>query len=319
MGTDKISVETAIRDWRILGVMVVVLVLWRATISIDREIALWESVCSGVVLIALGWFIFGYLYHLSRRETSWIISNKLAQGIAISVSALNVYVLVYYAMRWYKLMTETEIYAPRDFLLRDLRYVALVLAYCGLVWATGYLRKMHDNYILLTEKMPEMRRVSAAESIFRILTDERTVIVILGLVFLWRAVISFDKQIALWESMCSGIILFILGWVLLGYISSLAVRTIRPSVARIYQGIAFALFCVNFYVLVYYGMRWYILIFMMPLLEEALVPLDFVFRDIRYFMLTIFFCTSIVLSKYLERASEECEFLIKKGEKEYKE
>jgi len=43
------------------------------------------------------------------------------------------------------------------------------------------------------------------------------------------------------------------------------------------------------------------------------VPLDFVFRDIRYFVLVIFYCTSIVLSKYLERASEECEYLIKKG------
>jgi hypothetical protein len=65
-------------------------------------------------------------------------------------------------------------------------------------------------------------------------------------------------------------------------------------------------------------MRWYRIIYMAAS-EEALVPLDFVLRDIRYFVLAIFFCTSIVLSKYLERASEECEYLIKKGEKEYKE
>jgi hypothetical protein len=177
---------------------------------------------------------------------------------------------------------------------------------------------MHDNYMLVTKDMPERRKAGASEVIFSILTDERSVIVILGAVFLWRAVISFDKQIVLWESMCSGMAIIMLGWILLGYISSLSVRTTRPTVAKIYQGFAFALLAVNMYALVYYGMRWYRLIFM-PASEEALIPLDFVLRDIRYFVLVIFYCTSIVLSKYLERASEECEFLIKKGEKEYRE
>ncbi len=314
----KESSGKGIIDWRILVVIAVAAILGRVFISLDKKVVLWESIGSGVLLIILGWFIFGSLYSLSKRETDWIISNKVAQGLAITISTLNVYVLIYYAMRWYRLMTETEVYVPRDFLLRDMRFAVLVLAYCGIIWAMGYLKKMHDNYMLVTEEMPEMRKVSTAESMFRILTDERTVIVIIGMIFLWRAIISFDKQIALWESMCSGMGLFILGWVLFGYISSLAVRTTRPSVAKIYQGIAFALSAVNFYVLVYYGMRWYRIIYMAAS-EEALVPLDFVLRDIRYFVLAIFFCTSIVLSKYLERASEECEYLIKKGEKEYKE
>jgi len=317
MGMNESSGKGTI-DWRILAVIAVAAILGRVFISLDKKVVLWESIGSGVLLIILGWFIFGSLYSLSKRETDWIISNKVAQGLAITIGTLNVYVLVYYAMRWYRLMTETEVYVPRDFLLRDVRFAVLVLAYCGIIWAMGYLKKMHDNYMLVTEEMPEMRKVSTAESMFRILTDERTVIVIIGMIFLWRAIISFDKQIALWESMCSGMGLFILGWVLFGYISSLAVRTTRPSVAKIYQGIAFALFAVNFYVLVYYGMRWYRIIYMAAS-EEALVPLDFVLRDIRYFVLAIFFCTSIVLSKYLERASEECEYLIKKGEKEYKE
>ncbi len=314
----KESSGKGIIDWRILAVIAFAAILGRVFISLDKKVVLWESIGSGMLLIILGWFIFGSLYSLSKRETDWIISNKVAQGLAVSVSALNVYVLVYYVMRWYELTTKPEIFAPPDYLLRDLRFAALVLAYCGLIWATGYLKKMHDNYLLVTEKMPGMRKASTAESMFRILTDERTVIVIIGLVFLWRAIISFDKQILPWESMVSGMGLFILGWVLFGYISSLAVRTTRPSVAKIYQGIAFALFAVNFYVLVYYGMRWYRIIYMAAS-EEALMPLDFVFRDIRYFVLAIFFCTSIVLSKYLERASEECEYLIKKGEKEYKE
>ncbi len=314
----KESSGKGIMDWRILAVIAVAAILGRALISLDKKISLPESIGSGVLLIILGWFIFGYLYSLSKRETDWIISNKVAQGIAVSVSTLNVYVLIYYVMRWYELTTKPEVFKPPDYLLRDLRFAALVLAYFGIIWATGYLKKMHDNYLLVTEKMPEMRKASPTESMFRILTDERTVIVIIGLVFLWRAIISFDKQIVPWESMASGMGLFILGWVLFGYISSLAVRTTRPSVAKIYQGIAFSLSAVNFYVLVYYGMRWYRIIYMAAS-EEALVPLDFVFRDIRYFVLAIFFCTSIVLSKYLERASEECEYLIKKGEKEYKE
>nr|QNO53775.1 hypothetical protein JMICBFOL_00024 [Methanosarcinales archaeon ANME-1 ERB6] len=317
MGASE-TFEKVIMDWRTLAVIAVVTILWRTVVSLDKQITLWESVSSGVVLIILGWFIFSYLYLLSKRETSWLISNKMAQGIAVTVSALNVYVLVYYAMRWYRLMTETEIYVPRDYLMRDVRYAMLVLAYCGIIWATGHLRKMHDNYMLVTKDMPERRKAGASEVIFSILTDERSVIVILGAVFLWRAVISFDKQIVLWESMCSGMAIIMLGWILLGYISSLSVRTTRPTVAKIYQGFAFALLAVNMYALVYYGMRWYRLIFM-PASEEALIPLDFVLRDIRYFVLVIFYCTSIVLSKYLERASEECEFLIKKGEKEYKE
>lgn len=309
------KLEEIIMDWKTLAVIALVAIGWRIFISIDKQIELWESVCSGAILILLGWFIFFYLYLLSRRETSWIISNKLAQGIAISTCALNFYVLIYYGMRWYRLWAETEVYVPQDYLLRDVRYATLVLAYCGIIWATGHLRKMHDNYLLRTADMPEKRRGGAGEAMFSILTDERSVIIILGLVFLWRAIISFDKQVVLWESMCSGMAMIMLGWILLGYIFSLSLRTTRPTVAKIYQGFAFSLLAVNIYVIVYYGMRWYKLIYIVGS-EEALAPLDFILRDIRYFVLAIFYCTTIVLAKYLERASEECEFLIKKAEAE---
>ncbi len=313
------SADELMRDWRVIAVVASVVILIRAAISIDTSITIWESIGSGVLLILLGWFIFTYLYSVSVKETSWLISNKMAQGLAISAFALNIYVLICCGTRWHQLaVSGPGLFVPREFLLWDLRYAMLVLAYCGTLWATGYLRKMHDNYLLVTEKMPEMRKGGVSESIFRIITDERTVIVLLGLVFLWRSVISFDKQIVLWESMVSGMALIIWGWVLFGYISSLSVRTTRPSVAKIYQGIAFALFAVNMYILFYYGMRWYTLIYL-PEVEKTLLPLDFIFRDVRYFMLAIFFCTAIVLSKYLERASEECEYLIKKGEETYKE
>ncbi|MEA2075094.1 MAG: hypothetical protein U9O85_05110, partial [Euryarchaeota archaeon] len=153
----KEFLEKLIMDRRTLAVIIVAAILWRTAISLDKEIAPWESICSGVALIILGWALFVYVYSLSRKETSWIISNKMAQGIAISLIALNVYVLIYYGMRWYRLL-HTEAYLPYDFLLRDVRYVMLVLAYCGIIWAIGHLKKMHDNYVLITEEMPEMRK-----------------------------------------------------------------------------------------------------------------------------------------------------------------
>jgi hypothetical protein len=305
----KESLEKAIMDKRTLVVVIVIAILWRTAISLDKEIALWESMCSGVALFIMGWTLFGYLYHMSLKETSWLISNKMFQGIAVSLCTLNAYVLVYYGMRWYRLMSETEAYMPMDYLLRNMRYAMLVLAYCGIIWSAGYLKKMHDNYMLITKEIPEMHKGVIRDALFKIITDERTVIVIIGIAFLWRTAVSLDKEIVLWESMCSGVALFIMGWVLFGYISSLTLRVTRPSMMKIYQGIAIALCAINIYSIVYYGMRWYRVISMG---EEVLMPLDFLFRDVRYFMLVIFYCTAIVLSKYLEKASEECEFLIKK-------
>jgi cytochrome c oxidase subunit IV len=82
---------------------------------------------------------------------------------------------------------------------------------------------------------------------------------------------------------------------------------------KIYHGIAVALLAINLYVLVYYGMRWYRLLLVG---EEILPPLDFVFRDIRYFVFVIFYATALALSKWLEKAAVECEFLTKKEEVE---
>lgn len=306
----KDSVGKAMMDKRIVAVIVAVAILWRTAISLDKEIELWESICSGIALFITGWALFAYMYSMSLKETSWLISNKMAQGIAVSLSAINIYVIVYYGMRWFELL-RGKVYEPHDFLLRDIRYVMLVLCYCGILWSAGYLKKMHDNYMLLTKEMPEMHKIGVREALFKVITDERTVIVIIGIAFLWRTAISLDKEIALWECMVSGVALFIMGWTLFGYISSLTLRVTRPSMIKIYRGIALGLCAINFYALIYYGMRWYKLIGM----EEELVPLGFVFRDVRFFMLVIFYCTAIVLSKWLEKASEECEFLIKKESK----
>ncbi len=308
----KESFERGVMDGRTLLAILLVAVLWRYA-SHHPAIAPWESSLSGIALIIFGWLLFAYLYLTSLKETSWLVSNKMFQGLAVSLAAINIYVLVYYSMTWAGVL-HVEVGVPYDRLLHDVRYVMLVLCYCSLIWAARYLKKMHDNYLLLTEKVPRMRKGAIREALFRVVTDERTAIVIIAIVFFWRAFVSLDREIILWESMVSGIALFILGWILLGYLSSLARRVIsRPNMVKIYHGSAVALLAINLFVLVYYSMRWYRLLLVG---EEILPPLDFVFRDISYFVFVIFYATTLVLSKWLEKAAVECEFLIKKEEAE---
>ncbi|MHC1599676.1 MAG: hypothetical protein ACXQS5_02490, partial [Candidatus Methanospirareceae archaeon] len=57
------------------------------------------------------------------------------------------------------------------------------------------------------------------------------------------------------------------------------------------------------YVIVYYAMMWYMLAGIGGIIT-VYVPLEFVFRDISYFALVIFYCASIALSKYLKRAHD---------------
>ena len=66
----KETLEKVIMGKRTLEVIIVAAILWRTFISLDKEIALWESMCSGIAVIILGWSLFGYIYSLSRKETS---------------------------------------------------------------------------------------------------------------------------------------------------------------------------------------------------------------------------------------------------------
>jgi hypothetical protein len=305
--------EGIMEKWT-LAAIVVVAILWRLAISVNNPphtIALWESVVSGISLFIMGWALFAYLYSISLKATDWLISNKVAQGIAVSLSVLNIYVLVYYGMRWFNILHE-EALLEQDYIFRNIRYVMLVLCYCAVIWSAKYLKKMHDNYMLLTR--PEMRKGTVRTALIRVITDERTVIVLIGIAFLWRAYISLDKVVAPWESMVSCIGLFIAGWVLFGYVYSLSIRVRgRFSMAQIYHGIAIGLLAVNVYVIACYALRWYnLLLTAWGEPTESLVPLDFIFRDVRFLMLVIFYSTAIVLSKYLERATDECMLLTKK-------
>ncbi len=308
---------SVIEDKRTLALIIVLTILWRAYISLGGEIAPWESMCSGIALILLGWILFAYFYAMSVKLKGWIISNRVYQGFTVCLFVINIFVLIYYGLRWYRLL-HVETYLPLDFIFRDVRYVALVVFYCAVIWSAGYLKKMHGDYTSLSEKRTLMHIVSPLlfprgkklkemnmqELLGTVIMDERTLIVIIGLTFLWRIFITLDRQIALWESMGSGIALFIMGWLFFAYIWSMS-RKVRDwsELVGVYHGISTGVIAINIYVIVYYAMKWYALAGIGGV-TEAYVPLDFVFADISYFALVIFYCASIALSKYLKRAHE---------------
>lgn len=318
----KDSFEKAILDKRTLAVIVVAAILWRTYISLDGSIAFWESMCSGVALIIFGWGLFAYMYLKPKKLKGGVMSNWIYQGIAVSMVSINIYVVIYYAMRWYKLLHE-EAYLPLDFIFRDIRYIALVVFYCGVIWSAKYVKKMHEDYVSLSEEKgllhlispylyvrgKKLREMGVKELISTVITDERTLMVIVGIAFLWRTIISIDFKITIGESLCSGITLIIIGWLFLAYIYVMSKEQKGWSdLVKAYHGIAIGLTAINIYVLVYYGMRWYRLVGLEGV-AEAFVPLDYLFRDARFFALVIFYCASIVVLKFLKRAYEEYRLL----------
>lgn len=311
----KESLGKVIEDKRTLAVIIILAILWRAYISSDKEIALWESICSGIALIILGWILFAYFYDISVKLKGWIISNRVYQGVTVCLSVINIYVLIYYGMRWYRLV-HVETYPPLDFILRDVRYVALVVFYCAVIWSAGYLKKLHEKYTALSEKRTllhivspylfprgkKLKEMSMRELVGMVIMDERTLIVIIALTFLWRTGISLDRRIDPWESVGSGVALFIMGWLFFAYICSMPEKVKDlAELVKIYHGISVGIIAINVYVIVYYAMTWYGSIGGVP---EAYVPLESIFGDISYFALVIFYCASIALSKYLKRAHE---------------
>ena len=151
----------------------------------------------------------------------------------------------------------------------------------------------------------KLREMGMKEMINALITDERTLLVIIGLAFLWRIFISLDYTITMGESVASGIALIGVGWLFFAHLYSLPKKQREGvEVVKVYQGIALGVLAINIYVLVYYGMRWYRLSGLGSV-AEAFVPLDFMFRDIRFFVLVAFYCASIVLSKFLKRAYDE--------------
>jgi hypothetical protein len=152
----KESLGKAIMDKRTLIAIVVIAILWRTGISLNGEIALWESICSGIALFVMGWALFGYIFLMSRGLKGWLELNKIYHWIAVSLTAVNTYVIVYYGMRWYRLAGGMEVYVPLDFLFRDIRYIVLVVFYCVVIWLAKHLKKVHGDYMLLFKEAPKV-------------------------------------------------------------------------------------------------------------------------------------------------------------------
>ena len=175
----KESFSKAIMDKRTLIALVMIAILWRAGISLDGEIALWESICSGIALFVMGWTLVAYIYLMSRELKSvavdfeesmaafaalylksrglggWLELSKIYRWIAVSLAAINVYVIVYYVMRWYRLAGiggVEEALVPLDVLFRDIRFITLVVYYCVVMWLAKCLKKVHEDYLLLFKR-----------------------------------------------------------------------------------------------------------------------------------------------------------------------
>ncbi len=293
----------ALKDERIVAGLPVLALLWRVLVSLDQTEVLWESICSGLSLFLLGWISFGYTYLTSRKPTRWPVSNTLYQRISLGILVLNGYLLIYYGLRWTGLLHK-EAYPPLDFIVRDIRYVAFVLAYSAILWSTKYLKHMQTEYRFLLAPSKLVER-SIRERVFKVITDDRTLLVLIGLAFLWRTVISFDYILTIGESMASGVALLIIGWFLIGYMCALAVKTRgRRALSRLVQGLTFALGILNVYALIYYGMTWYRLVKTGDL-REALAPLDSLFGDLGFFSFVLFYFTAMMVAKFLEKASAD--------------
>jgi hypothetical protein len=287
-------------DERILLLITGIAILWRAVVSLDKIETLWESVSSGISLFILGWSLFGYLHSMSLKPTQWPTSNKIYHGISLGLLVLNTYVIIYYAMQWYGLL-HVEAHLPLDFIIGNIRYVLFIIFYCTLLWSTKFLKNMHGGYRLLLSRSGMHKRGIRA-LVFKVVTDERTLLVMVGIAFLWRTVIGFDYNITLGESMASGITLIIMGWFLFGYIWALSVKAKgRLELTMAIMGITFALSAINVYALAYYGMKWYSLLGLGGF-AEALAPMDYLLRDVGFFSLALFYYTEIIVSKFLDKA-----------------
>ena len=312
----KESVFKVVTDERILVVIVGIAILWRAAASSDEKITFWESACSCISLMIIGWLLFGYMYSMSVKPTDWPVTNRIYRGIAVCLIVLNIYVVIYCGLRWFELPL-IEVSVLRVFIFRDVRYVLFVLYYCVAIASARYLRGMKENYRLLIKERPKKRAKDIKEAIFYVMTHERTLVVVIAAAILWRVVIRSDHIVTFWESTVSGISLIVWGWSIFGYLCALSIKVKhRVDLTRVIQHVALGLCAINIYAVFYYGMRWYELIgIIMGEVTETYVPqpLDIVFRDIRYIMLVLFYCTIVLLARHLVKAYEDYTVPARKG------
>ncbi|MGC9444532.1 MAG: hypothetical protein ACP5E9_06355 [Candidatus Methanospirareceae archaeon] len=321
----KGSFEKRILNGRTALAILLVAVVWRTFISLDSEIVFWESLCSGVALFIVGWMLFVYVFRLSRELTGWILTNYIYQGIAIGLAIINVYAVIYYVMRWYTVLYGEVALQPMDFIFRDVRYIALVLFYCAVIWSARYPKQMHEEYLsrskektvmhlispYLYPRVKKLKEMSVKELLGHVITDERTLLAIVGLAFLWRIVVSLDNTISVGENMASGSALIIIGWLFFAYVYSLPKKQGEwAALVTVYHSIALGILAINMYVLMNYGITWY---GVSGATVEVALFLEYLLRDVLFIAFVMFYCASITLSKFLRRAYEEYSLLSSEG------
>ncbi len=79
----KEALGKAIMDKRTLIAIVVTAILWRMGISMNGEIALWESICSGIALFVMGWALFAHIFlraggvkKIDNEQTMRVVFSK---------------------------------------------------------------------------------------------------------------------------------------------------------------------------------------------------------------------------------------------------
>ncbi|MCW3129125.1 MAG: hypothetical protein N2V75_03370 [Methanophagales archaeon] len=146
-------------------------------------------------------------------------------------------------MRWFGLL-RVEVSVLRDFIFRDVRYVLFVVYYCVTIASVRYLRGMCEKYRLLIKERPRKLKPAKCikEAIFRVMTHERTLVVVIAAAILWRIAISSDSTITFWESTVSGISLIVWGWSIFGYLGALSVKVKhKPDLTLVIQHVALGL------------------------------------------------------------------------------
>ncbi len=122
-------------------------------IGSDNVVTFWESTCSGILLIAWGWSLFGYFCALSIKVKRKMDLTRVIQHVALGLMAINIYAVFYYGIRWYELIciimgevTETYVPQPLEMIFRDIIFVILIIFYCTIVLLAKDLVQAYEDY-----------------------------------------------------------------------------------------------------------------------------------------------------------------------------
>jgi len=94
----------------------------------------------------------------------------------------------------------------REFIFRAITDERILIVIVGIafLWRASvrYLKGMREKYRLLIKETPRklVPAKSIKDAIFRVMTHERTLVVVIAAAILWRIAISSDSTITFWGS-----------------------------------------------------------------------------------------------------------------------